>query len=59
MADAPCPRLTEVALPIHKLSVERVVAVVQVYNKRSAATFITAYVASPDTIRKIRSNPRW
>ena len=35
------------------------VVVLQVYNERSAATFITAYVASSDTIRKIRGNPRW
>ena len=35
------------------------VVVLQVYNTRSAATFITAYLASSDTIRKIRGNPRW
>ncbi len=35
------------------------VVILQVYNKRGSATFITAYVVGPDTIRKIRSNPRW
>ena len=35
------------------------VVVLQVHNKRGAATFITAYVATSDTIRKIRSSPRW
>ena len=35
------------------------VVVLQVSDKRSAATFITAYLASSDTIRKIRGNPRW
>ncbi|MFZ1708760.1 MAG: hypothetical protein WAW20_09210 [Anaerolineae bacterium] len=35
------------------------VVVLQVSNKGNQATFVTAYVASPDTIRKIRSNPRW
>ena len=35
------------------------VVVLRINSKRQSATFITAYVASPDTIRKIRSNPRW
>jgi hypothetical protein len=35
------------------------VVILQVYSKGNKATFITAYVASPDTIRKIRNNPRW
>lgn len=35
------------------------VVVLQVYNKRTSATFITAYLAGPDTICKIRSGPRW
>ena len=35
------------------------VVVLQIYSKRTSATFITAYLADPDTIRKIRSNPRW
>ena len=35
------------------------VVVLQMYGKRTSATFITAYLADPDKIRKIRSNPRW
>jgi len=35
------------------------VVVLQIRGKRSSATFITAYVADPKTIQKIRSNPRW
>jgi hypothetical protein len=35
------------------------VVVLQVYSKGNKATFITAYVASSDTISKIRSGPRW
>ena len=35
------------------------VVVLRINSKRHTATFITAYVANPDTIRKIRSGPRW
>jgi len=35
------------------------VVVLQVYSRRNKATFITAYVADDNTLRKIRSNPRW
>jgi len=35
------------------------VVILQVNPKRSSATFVTAYVASPATIQKIRGGPRW
>ncbi len=35
------------------------VVILQVNLKKSSATFITAYVASPATIQKIRGSPRW
>jgi hypothetical protein len=35
------------------------VVVVQIQSDPSKATFITAYVAGAETVRKIRSGPRW
>lgn len=35
------------------------VVVLMVRGKPRSATFITAYVADPKTIQKIRSHPRW
>lgn len=35
------------------------VVVLQVRSDRASATFVTAFVGGPETLRRIRGNPRW